>query len=150
MKMAVFINHDGGAKLTIALKDMARRFRTAYAHAGTFDSALAKIGLINEIGDPGHSLPPRPFMATTFRRCYKKWLQTMLKELRKTTATSKDVVRVAGEEAAVDICKTLQAAPALFKENAPSTIAKKGFDYPLFERGKLFKSIRSRVTGGPL
>lgn len=148
--MKVFINHDGGAKLQIVLKDMANRFKTAYAHAGTFNPDSAKVGLINEIGDPGHNLPPRPFMAVTFQRNYKKWLQTMLQELRKSTATSQTVVKAAGAEATADICKTLQASPALFKTNAPSTVAKKGFDYPLFERGKLFKSIRYKLSRGPL
>ena len=148
--MKVFIDHDGGGKLQITLRDMERRFRTAYAHAGTFDAESAKKGAINEFGDPGHGLPPRPFMATTFRRYYKKWLQTILTELRKSTATSRTALSVAGLEAATDICKTLQSAPSLFKENRPSTIAKKGFDYPLLETGKMFKSIRYKITGGPL
>lgn len=144
------VNHDGGAKLQIILKDLGRKIQSAYAHVGTFDPEAAKYGAANEYGDPGHNVPARPFMATTFAMRRREWLNIIVAELKKRGNSTKQIVQAAGNYAAANIVETLDNAPTLFAANAPYTVKKKGFDYPLKETGRLRKSIKVKITGGPL
>lgn len=148
--MRMTINHDGGAKLQIVLKDLGRKIQSAYAHVGTFDPEAAKYGATNEYGDPGHNVPARPFMHTTFQQRRQEWLSLIIDKLKKGGASSRQIVQEVGNQVAGNIVETLDNAPTLFAANAPYTVKKKGFDYPLKETGRLRKTIKCRVTGGPL
>ena len=135
---------EGGARLQVTLKDMARRFTSQSVSAGLYDPELAYIGLVNEEGRPSKNIPSRPFMHTAFEHHRHAWIEVLRVSL-KEGKNSKAALQLAGKDMVVSIQQTLDLSPGLFKENAPRTIKKKGFDYPLYETGKMRRSVKFKL-----
>jgi hypothetical protein len=139
---------EGGARLQIELRERQRRWKSAGVDAGLFDPEQATIGFFNEYGAPNANIPPRAFMRTTFNFRNPEWRSILTAEL-KGGRTLREALKIVGLYMAQNINETLRNAPMLFVGNAPKTIAKKGFDYPLLETGRMFKAVSYRVRGVP-
>ncbi|WP_186145995.1 hypothetical protein [Burkholderia gladioli] len=81
-----------------------------------------------ESGSTEH-VPPRPFMRTTSISKSARWAQVVGAMLQRNGGNFEAALRAAGEAAVADIQKTIGDWTS--PPNAPSTIAKKGFDGPL-------------------
>jgi hypothetical protein len=138
---------EGGAKLEVTLKSMARKMTSGSVSAGIYDSDLAQKAYWNEYGhvnEDGSIIPPRPFMRTTFEHRHQEWLNILRAELRDGRTTN-EALKETGKYMADNIRVTLLNAPFLFKANRPRTIRRKGFDYALLETGATRKAVSYRV-----
>ncbi|CAG4887966.1 hypothetical protein [Paraburkholderia saeva] len=137
----------GGARLDAAL---ARYLDTATKtmRAGLLEGAIepngtpsALVGFWNEYGttrevtgEDGKTKkvernPPRPFMRTTAEAKGARWAKIVGVTMQRNGGDFDAALRLAGEAAVVDIQQTIGTWTS--PPNAPSTIAKKGFDGPL-------------------
>lgn len=83
-------------------------------------------------------IPPRPFLRRPFDQKKKELLQRFKREAIEVIAgkkTKKQVLDEISKEFIKDAQKGILAGPWI--PNAPSTIAKKGFDQPLIESGEM-------------
>ncbi|QEG13813.1 hypothetical protein TROPICALSUN_23 [Erwinia phage vB_EamM_TropicalSun] len=92
-------------------------------------------------------IPSRPFMRLAFknfieqRRSIEKSLVTKLLSGKITVDQMLNQIGMAMENSIVDSIKNGGWQP-----NAPSTIAKKGFDMPLIDDGHMWQNVNSKVT----
>lgn len=136
---------EGGTRLEITLKAMAKRFTSGVAEAGFFDAETAKVAWWNEKGVPDKNIPPRPFMRMSFIDGFVNWRESLRARLA-DGGTSREALRQVAAEMQQEIQAHLME-PGLYQENASRTIRKKGFDRPLFETGGvLYPAVRYRVT----
>lgn len=123
-----------------------------YAEAGVLSGSgrypdgtgVAQNAAVQEYGSG--KIPSRPFMRTSFDRNRLKYEGALKVIATKSTFGPAEVVdkmKDLGAAAAIDMQRTIRDKE--FQKNAPSTIARKGFDYPLVETGLLVSSIKSRV-----
>lgn len=98
-------------------------------------------------------IPPRPFVRlylypNKVKRIQGEYIARISEEIRhgfktpvaKARSVLKDVAFVAQKQ----MQETIQGNTTL-EPNAPFTIARKGFDYPLVEKGNLLNSIKGKV-----
>jgi hypothetical protein len=114
---------------------------------------LAQIARWNEWGT--ETAPPRPAFRMAMERTVKKnkkRVQAMLKNmiLAKHRGDKAHLERIMtvfltsmGQQAAAEVKRIIEGAETV--ANAPRTVAKKGFDHPLYETGALLKNIRYEV-----
>ncbi|ACR29217.1 hypothetical protein [Burkholderia glumae] len=132
----------GGAKLDAALArylDGSTKTMRAGLLEGSTEpdgTPTALVGFWNEYGttrttDTGavEHVPPRPFMRTTSIDKAARWAKIVGAMLQRNGGDFDAALRAAGEAAVTDIQKTI--GDWSNPPNAPSTIAKKGFDGPL-------------------
>lgn len=108
----------------------------------------ATIAMWQEYGVEEVNIPERPFMSSTYlrNRNYKAQVRVIARDiLLLKTSTSKSL-NLLGKMIAKDMLNTLWNWH-LTDSNAPSTIKKKGFDYPLVETTTLANNIKSRTRG---
>lgn len=108
--------------------------------AGLFGSSdYVKYGAYNEFGT--EKIPSRPFIARAdddlddVLSDYAESLHNGKKIKAKQTKIAKKMAN--NIKTAIDYSD--------YPRNAPSTIAKKGFDHPLVETGKMYSKIKGRV-----
>jgi hypothetical protein len=123
----------GGTKLDAALARYLDN-ATLTMRAGLLEGAtepdgtpMALVGFWNEYGT--EDIPPRPAFRTTAIAQASRWAKIVGVTLQRNGGDFDAALRMAGEQAVVDIQKTIGAWTD--PPNAPSTIAKKGFDGPL-------------------
>ena len=116
-----------------------------YENGETYSDVLA----YNHYGTD--TIPPRPVLRVGAERTIpknKKRIQAFLKNL---IVNPKDAERLEtvlltslGQQSAAESKRVIEEGGAL-QHNAPSTVAKKGFDKPLFENGDLEKKLSYEV-----
>ena len=106
---------------------------------------LVAIATANEFGT--ERIPPRPFLRTSLKRNRRKWTTGLDKAVSQMAAGDVSAARLTIRRVGVvmvgDTQATLRSGPWI--PNAASTIARKGSDQPLVDKGQLVQSIRSQV-----
>jgi len=100
---------------------------------------VADVAMFNEFGTS--TIPARPFMEQSFERhkaeyveeCERIWDAVVKKQ------PTAPLIRKFGKKVKQDIIDEIELGQ--FVPNAPSTVARKGFNKPLYETGLLEKSI---------
>ena len=103
--------------------------------------SVAEVASANEYGG-GHR-PPRPFMRETLKRRAHKWRGILRDILPQYADNIKKALEHLGDVAAEDLSDMIRIWTN--PPNAPSTIARKGFNDPLVDSGKMMNSVRWRV-----
>jgi hypothetical protein len=122
------------------------------AHPSSESGAtVASIAAWNEWGTP--RIPPRPFMRLSYE-AFKKDTAFLIKALKSTVfaKNGKYIRKNADVKGFFDVCglkiqslMVKQIDSNMPPENAPSTIAAKGSDHTLFDKGSLKKSLSYAV-----
>ncbi len=99
------------------------------------------VAYINEFGKEGQ--PPRPFFRRMIAKESPHWGKDLGKFLKKHNFDAISALKDMGEEIHGELVESIQELvdPPL----APSTIARKGFDKPLIETGRMWQNITSEV-----
>ena len=123
-------------------KDMNASVRVGVLENATYPDGtpVAMVAFWNEYGT--RTSPVRAFFRTTVSENKKNWVLSV-QNLMKMHNDPKQVMGLIGvhmQEQIVQSINTWSDPP-----NAPYTIAKKGFDKPLVERGIMMRSIKSEV-----
>jgi len=126
-------------------KDMNASVRVGVLENATYPDGtpVAMVAFWNEYGT--RTSPVRAFFRTTVSENKKNWVLSV-QNLMKIHNDPKQVMGLIGvhmQEQIVQSINTWSDPP-----NAPYTIAKKGFDKPLVERGIMMRSIKSEVGEG--
>lgn len=126
-------------------KDMNASVRVGVLENATYPDGtpVAMVAFWNEYGT--RTSPVRAFFRTTVSENKKNWVLSV-QNLMKIHNDPKRVMGLIGvhmQEQIVQSINTWSDPP-----NAPYTIAKKGFDKPLVERGIMMRSIKSEVGEG--
>lgn len=138
---------DGAAVLVgVQGQDAARRYAKSNGSPG---ATVAEVATYQEFGTA--TIPTRSFLRrTAFERRgdLKASIVRNLSRLFRNPTTGRRTRALAriGSDAAIMVRGTLGTAPVWAKPLAPSTVAKKGHDRPLFETGILFDSISYSIT----
>ena len=92
------------------------------------------------------SIPPRPFMRTTFEREHNNWTEKTAKLLKKTDDSNK-TLQLMGFVVRDDIKATIIDANSLFLPNSPKTIAIKNKNTVLRDSGEMLNSVEFAIVG---
>ena len=103
---------------------------------------IGKIATINEYGVPERNQPPRPFMRNTIIKNRKKWLD-ILQDIVPQNMNLERSLNILGDVIADDVSEMIRAFAV--PENRESTIARKGFNDPLVETGRMRDSVGWKV-----
>ena len=89
-------------------------------------------------------IPPRPFFRNMIRKNSANWMPRLNEHLAHSKFDGKKALAKLGEEVVGQLQDSIEefSDPA----NAPSTIAKKGFNDPLVESGTMLRSVDKWVT----
>ncbi|MCJ2126664.1 hypothetical protein [Methylobacterium sp. J-077] len=141
----------GGEKLEAILKGMAAKLstgsavRVGFLEGSTYPDGTSTpmVAAIQEFGSPAQKIPPRPFMRNTIADNGPGWPKALAKILEATNYDAKRSLDLFGHA----VADQLQASIITFSTpaNAPSTIARKGFDAPLRDSGHLLNSVEVEV-----
>ena len=100
---------------------------------------VADVAMFNEFGTS--KIPARPFMEQSFKRHEQEYVEeceNIFNAMIKGQDTA-SLIRRFGQKVKQDIVDEIELGE--FVPNAPSTVAKKGFNKPLYETGLMEKSI---------
>ena len=144
---------DLGAERLI---EQVKRLDGARIDVGLFEGdvdeegkSLAVIGAIQEFGSPAANIPKRPWLGRATRENQSKWQQRFQEVAFAIISGRSNALRMMtafGDKIAKDVRRTINAITT--PRNAPSTVARKGFDDPLVETGLMRATVRSRVSVG--
>lgn len=98
--------------------------------------SVAEVAAYNEFGG-GHT-PPRPFMRTCVRNRRKLWRKVVQNELAKNDDIHVTLSALA-DQMVLDLSDYIRIWT--LPPNAPSTIARKGFNDPLVDTGRMMRSV---------
>ena len=114
--------------------------------AGSYKGVpIAQVAKWNEYGTKNGHIPSRPFLAIATDES-KGWPSDVKSQIGgiNSSADVNEALKTIGETMKKDI-KNLFGDRSKLRPNAPSTIAKKGFDAPLIDTGKLQEVIDYEV-----
>jgi len=141
----------GGDKLTAKLAAIAKRLGgNPVVHVGFLEgsrysdgTSLPMVAAINEFGAPSRGQPPRPFMRNTVAKHKAEWPKAAAALLKANDYDIAKTLALVGE----GIKGQMQQEITDFKDppNAPSTIARKGFNKPLIDTGFMRNTIGVEV-----
>lgn len=141
----------GGDKLEARLKEIAANLRRASTvEVGWLDGAtypdgtpVALVALINEFGNAAHGQPPRPAIRNTIAAKSTEWRDKCAVLLKANGYDTGRALALMGEIIKGDLQQAITdyAGPPL----KPSTVAAKGFDKQLVDRGIELAGIDYRV-----
>lgn len=141
----------GGDLLEQALKKIgdrigrAREVRVGFLEGSTEPdgSSTAEVAALNNFGAPAAGIPPRPFFSNMIAEKSPEWGDKFAKLLELSDYDTNRALRRMGD----GIANQLRQAIVSMKEppNAPSTIARKGFDDPLVDTGNMLNSVDREV-----
>lgn len=138
---------DGGYRIQVGVfGDKAARKQEKGESAGMTN---AEVGLIQEMGSVSRGIPRRSFLLDTFTGHGKDLMVTLKSDVEaffKTGKVEEYLKRcgIACTNLVVDAFDT--SGWGNWKPNAPATIAAKGSDKPLIDRGELWQAIASRTV----
>lgn len=123
------------------METRAIEYKNLLLTAGSFDSRNAQLLWYSE--NKGKNRPKRPAMSTAFN-AFVRSNQHRAGYSLLAIASPERFLQKTGDKLAESIKKSITgwSVPA----NAPSTIAKKGFNNPLIETGKMRDSIDYRIN----
>ena len=150
-------------KLSIKLAEIANKMGRGHVNVGFLASAtypdgtpVAAVAFWNEVGsgagvpeglesvaESGPSRPPRPFFKQTIAANSPHWGKDLAEQVKSTGGDG----NVALGRMGVEIVGEIQESIINFSDppNAPSTIARKGFDDPLIDTGTMLRSVDFEV-----
>lgn len=117
--------------------------------AGVIEGAkieVAEIAIVQEFGSTKINVPERSFLRSVTdekREKYKAVLKSLFSKVLLGTTTVPQALDLFGERVVGDVKRKITSIRQ--PPNAPSTIAKKGFDNPLIRTGTLRSRIKKRV-----
>ena len=114
----------------------------------TKKATLADVATFNEYGT--RNIPARPFMRSAFDENLPGYQSFFVKILPTVGRgkTARQALSLIGMKMVGDIQKKI--VDIRTPENAPATIARKGFDNPLIHTGRMRQSITYMIRSGPL
>jgi hypothetical protein len=111
---------------------------------------MATVAFYNEFGTK--HIPARSFLRSTMfqerdkiEKIMGEAVGRMINDRRRTPIS---VLRVAGAEIVALVTEKIARSRGWAKRNHDSTVAKKGFNYPLHETGKLKKAVSWAIRSG--
>jgi hypothetical protein len=141
----------GGDKIEAALKEIAARIgdgtavRIGFLKGSTYPdgASVPMVAAIQEFGAPVRKIPPRPFFRSMVAEKSPAWPKAIADLLVANKYDGRKTMAQVGEAIAGQLRESITtfSTPA----NAPSTIARKGFDKPLVETGHLLASVSYEV-----
>lgn len=141
----------GGDRLEAILKGMAAKLstgsavRVGFLEGSTYPdgTSVPMIAAIQEFGAPARKIPPRPFFRTMVADKSPGWPKALAGLLETNGYDARKTLTLMGEGVAGQLRQSIVdfTTPA----NAPSTVARKGFDKPLVETGHLLASVSYQV-----
>lgn len=142
---------SGGAKLEAYLAKIADRmegelkvgFLEGAIYPETGDS-VAQVAFWNEYGTSRS--PARPFFRTMIANESGGWADVLARAAKHYQYDSKKVLSAMGDVIKGQLQKSIIGWQD--PQNAPYTVAKKGFDKPLIDTGNMRDSIDYTVSGG--
>lgn len=147
-------NDKGWKRITRKILALDKKEVSAGVHddAGNEDNgkSIALVAFWNEYGtkrEKVQHIPPRPFIRISFDDHNSEWVKeadTQLTAMVNGGKTASGALNALGRLMKKDIKKIIGDKSKL-KPNAPSTVARKGFDKPLYETGKLEAAIDFKV-----
>ena len=96
---------------------------------------VALVAMVQEFGSPINNIPPRPFFRTMIANESPNWSALVKSNLQRTNYDARRTLSLTGDTIAQQLKDSILNGN--WAPNAPSTIARKGFDRPLFELGLL-------------
>jgi hypothetical protein len=104
--------------------------------------SVAHVAMLNNYGT--HDIPERPFMEDTFlnklnKARIKAALKDVFKSVAKANGASLNALNKLGDTLTEIMKTTIDDYPG---HNSKSTIARKGFDDPLYDTGKMLASVK--------
>jgi hypothetical protein len=143
------IGIKGGSALEAKLKQTLEKISKAskvdvgFLEGATYPdgTSIAMVAAINEFG--GGNTPARPFFRTMVKTESGHWGSDLAKVLEATNYDAAQSLALMGEEIKGELTQSIRdwSDPP----NAPSTIAKKGFDKPLISSGDMMRAVDSEV-----
>lgn len=103
---------------------------------------VATVALYNEFGT--QDIPARSFIRgaiNSARRSIAKFIARQYKRVFELKSTAEDALTEIGKFIAKKVKRRIDRAHKWAKRNAPSTVAKKGFNYPLHDTEKMLESV---------
>ena len=144
----------GGKKLSFALKSIEDKIVNAgVLRVGFLEGArypakkkggalhVAQVAFWNEFGTT--RIPSRPFFRSTIQKQSPTWGDRLGKAVKATNYDGQKALALLGQSMRDDVESSIAqwAAPG----NAPSTIARKGFDKPLVDTGTMQRAVDYEV-----
>ena len=141
----------GGDRLQAILKDMAAKLgegsavRVGFLEGSTYPdgTSVPMVAAIQEFGAPARKIPPRPFFRTMIADKSPGWPKAIADLLPANGYDAKKTLAQVGEGVAGQLRQSI--ADFTTPANAPSTVARKGFDKPLVDSGHLLASVSYQV-----
>lgn len=143
------LKFSGGDKIRKALIDAAGKAKPEVLRVGFLQDAtypdgtsVATVAFFNEFGTS--RAPPRPFFRQMIASKSPGWGQALVKALRANGGDTHAALNLMGEGIKGQLVESIRnfSSPG----NAPSTIAKKGFDKPLVDTGLMIRSVDYEVS----
>jgi len=145
----------GGKKLALALKSIEDKItnggvlRVGFLETSTYPAGakgevlhVAQVAFWNEFGTV--RAPARPFFRTTITQQAKTWGDKLVAAVKATNYDGKQALGLLGQSMRDDIENAI--AQWATPPNAPSTIARKGFDKPLIDTGSMQRAVDYEVS----
>lgn len=141
----------GGKKLDLALGSLEQKItRGGVLRVGFLEKSkypdgmhIAQVAFWNEFGTI--TAPSRPFFRTTVKRQSPVWGDRLAKVLPAVGFDGQKALAILGQSARDDIENAI--AQWATPPNAPSTVARKGFDKPLVDKGLMQRAVDFEVVG---
>lgn len=103
---------------------------------------VAQVAFWNEFGAPGANIPPRPFFRNMIGDKLSDWGDRFGSHLKAADYDSQTAFEAIGIETKDALTDAIATWPG---DNAPSTIAKKGFDHGLVDKAIMERSTDYEV-----
>lgn len=134
-----------------SLKKRLKALEKRDVKVGFFDEAyddgmpVAQVAMLNNYGT--HDIPERPFMEDTFlnklnKARIKAALKDTFKLVSKNNGASLNALNKLGDTLKEIMKATIADYPG---HNSKATIARKGFDDPLYDTGKMLASVTFKI-----
>ena len=142
----------GGDKLAARLREIAERLKTGTeVRAGFLEGAtypdgtpVATVAAVQEWGAPSKGIPPRPFFRKVIKgEDAKTWGPTLNALLKQTDMDAARALDTLGQVIVGQIKQSIKDTRS--PPNAPSTIARKGFNKPLIDTAVMLNSVDHEV-----
>ena len=142
----------GGQKLENALARIARKLdRTGTLQVGYFAGATYPTGVsvpmvaaIQNFGAPSRGIPPRPFFSNAVAKNKRNWPKEIKDKLVATNYDTAETLNYIGERIVGEVQESITSGH--FVKLKPATIARKGFDTPLIDTGRMLQSVSKRIV----
>jgi hypothetical protein len=121
------------------------------AHDRSMDDRLtnAEVAAINHYGSSDGHVPARRFLTEPFQHDRFRVMNIMRKAVERLVFEKvESAMDRAGEQLAEVVRRAIIATPGIGPANAPSTVAKKGFNHPLVWGYGLAEAISHRLVRG--